>query len=116
MTDEVWDYSKSPWHQSEEVSKRWMACLNRIGAENARARLAQTDAGPRGSIAVGTEPVVTIGFVEEWLAWHDRRKSDRESTFRTNQIFWTRWAAISASCAAGAAVIGWLITLALRPH
>jgi hypothetical protein len=61
--------------------------LDRIGPENTRARLAQTDAGSRGAITVGTEPVVTIGFILEWLVWHDKRKAERESTFRANQIF-----------------------------
>ena len=60
---------------------------------------------------MGTEISVTIGFAQEWLAWHDLRKSEREATFRSNQIFWTRWAAMAASLAALAAAIGWMLTV-----
>jgi hypothetical protein len=74
------------------------------------ARLAQANAGSRGSISIG-EHSMTIGFAQEWLAWHDQRKEERETIFRAKQIFWTRWAALAASTAAAAAIIGWLLTL-----
>jgi hypothetical protein len=48
------------------------------------------------------------GYAERWLAWHDRRKADRESAFRSKQIFWTRWAAIVASLIALGAVLNWM--------
>ena len=60
---------------------------------------------------MGTETNITMGFIEEWLAWHDQRKEEREATFRTSQIYWTRWAALAASGAVIVAVIGWVITL-----
>jgi hypothetical protein len=59
---------------------------------------------------------MTVGFAQEWLAWRDRKKAEREDKFKATQVYWTRWAAISASCAAAAAVIGWLVTLAMRGH
>jgi hypothetical protein len=68
-----------------------------------RAILAQTAAGAPGSIAIGTEVSLTIGFAQEWPAWHDRQNSERETNFRHAQIFWTRWAALAASVAGLAA-------------
>jgi hypothetical protein len=84
---------------------------DRTGPENVRARLAQTNAGSAGSIAIGTEINMTIGFAQEWLAWHDKQKAEREAQFRRRQIYWTRWAAWAASVAALAAVFGWLLKI-----
>lgn len=44
-----------------------------IGTRNVRARLAQTDAGPC-AIAIDTVTTITIGFAQQWLAWHDEEK------------------------------------------
>jgi hypothetical protein len=85
--------------------------LEQTGPENVRARLAQTDAGSGGSISIGTENSLTIGFAQEWLAWHDRQKSAREMRFRGSQIFWTRWAALAATVAGAATAIGWAFTI-----
>jgi hypothetical protein len=89
--------------------KRWYEALERTGPENVRTRLAQTDAGSLGAISIGTEQSLTIGFVQEWLAWHDRKKAEREASFRRRQIFWTACAAIAATVAALSAVFGWLL-------
>ncbi len=90
--------------------KKQYETLERTGPENVRARLAQTDAGSRGALSIGTE-MITIGFAQEWPAWHDRRKIDRESDFRNRQIFWTRFAALSAGAAALAGAVGWAYTI-----
>jgi hypothetical protein len=83
--------------------------------EAVKIRLAQTDCGSAGAIAIGTEMAMTKGFAEQWLAWREQEKASREDRFRSYQIFWTRWAACAASVAAAAAAIGWLITI-LRAH
>jgi hypothetical protein len=83
--------------------------LERLGPENVRARLAQINAGSRGSVSIG-EISMTKAFAEEWLAWHDRRKGERETSFRRAQVFWTRWAAWAATGAAFAAAVGWALT------
>lgn len=57
-----------------EQAKRWFDELEMICSQNVRARLAQTDAGSAGAIAIGSVNVMTIGFAQEWLAWHDRRR------------------------------------------
>lgn len=88
-------YETSPWNSSH--SERWIAALERTGPENVRARLAQTGAGSNAGIAIGTEQTITIGFAQEWLAWHDRRKSEREAEFRRRSVFWTRFAAVAAA-------------------
>ena len=112
MADKRFPYEQSTWKTGVEgEQRRWYEALERTGVENVRARLAQVDAGSRGSISVGTENNVTIGFIQEWLAWHDHQKSEREANFRTSQIYWTRWAALAASGAALAAVIGWFLTI-----
>jgi hypothetical protein len=87
--------------------------LERTGPENVRARLAQTDAGSAGAILIGTD-MITIGFAQEWLAWHDRRKMEREADFRDRQSFWTRFAALSAGAAALAGTAGWIYTILRR--
>jgi hypothetical protein len=106
-------YEKSSWNSNH--SERWYAALERTGPENVRARLAQTDAGSRGAIAIGTEQTITIGFAQEWLAWHDNRKSEREAEFRRRSVFWTRIAAVAAAVAACAGVVGWAFNI-LRGH
>jgi hypothetical protein len=76
---ERFPYEQSTWSGGDpERSRRWYEALERSGPENVRARLAQTDAGSAGSIAIGTEQSLTIGFAQEWLAWHDRQKAERE--------------------------------------
>src|SRR5262245_51477208 len=105
-------YEQCTWspHGDPERQRRWYEVLERTGPENVRARLAQSDAGSGGSISIGTEVSLTIGFAQEWLAWHDRQKAEREAKFRGAQIFWTRWAALAASAAALAAAVGWTLT------
>lgn len=94
------------------MAESWLFSLEMIGPENVRARLAQNaQFGPGAAIPIGMVQHMTIGFAEQWLAWHDRQKSDREASFRTRQIFWTRLAAIAAGSAATAAVIGWAWTI-----
>jgi hypothetical protein len=75
--------------------------------------LAQVDYGSGGAIAIGTEPAMTRGFAEQWLAWQDSAKAKREHTFRRNQIFWTRWASFAGSVAAAA--IGWALISGEHP-
>ena len=73
--------------------------LDELGPENVRAVLAQNTAGSGAAIPIGAEPNMTKGYAQAWLAWHDSEKAKRESTFRTAQVFWTRWAALAASLA-----------------
>jgi hypothetical protein len=115
MDENRFPYEKCQWNSGEpERQRRWCEVLEPMGVENVRARLAQTDAGSPGAISIGTEHALTIGFAQEWLAWHDRHRVERETLFRSRQIFWTRWAALAASVAAAATAIGWLITIIWR--
>jgi hypothetical protein len=86
----------SPWEQDVDKKLKWCEALESTGPENVRLILGQIPTGARSSISVG-EVSIAKGYAEQWLAWHDRRKADRESAFRSKQIFWTRWAAITAS-------------------
>jgi hypothetical protein len=89
-----------------DQAKRWFDELELTGPLNARARLVQTDAGSGGSVAIGTLQM-TIGFAQEWLAWHDRQKAASEVARHQRQIFWTRLAALSATVAGASVAIGW---------
>jgi hypothetical protein len=86
-----------------------------MGPENVRATLAATGyaVGSRAEITIGAE-AMTKGFAQEWLAWCDAEKAQRENTFRAGQIYWTRWAALAATGAALAAVVGWFFTICCR--
>jgi hypothetical protein len=110
---ERFPYETSPWNCSH--SERWIAALERTGPENVRARLAQTNAGSNAGIAIGTEQTITIGFAQEWLAWYDLRKSEREAEFRRRSVFWTRFAAVAAAVAAAAGAVGWTFNI-FRGH
>jgi hypothetical protein len=97
------------------MAESWVHSLEMTGPENVRARLAQNAGfGPGAAIPIGMVQNMSIGFAEHWLAWHDRQKSERESTFRARQIFWTRFAAIAAAFAATAGVMGWIWTVATK--
>jgi len=93
------------------AASRWYEALELTGAENVRAILAQNTAGSRASIAIGAESNMAKGFAEEWLHWHDQQKAERETAFRTSQIYWTRWAALAATVAGLSAFIGWAFTI-----
>src|SRR5262249_37451064 len=110
MTIQRFPYEQSEWHCGGE-SERWLKALERYGPEEVRAILAgpYRDVGSRASIGVGAVIDIPKGFAQEWLGWHDQKKSDRETIFRMSQIYWT--AAIAATVAATAAAIGWIVTI-----
>jgi hypothetical protein len=61
------------------------ALVESQGVEQVREQLKAVLAkgvGPRGSIAIWTESSVTVGFYQEWLSWHDRRRANREDVHR----------------------------------
>ena len=76
----------SPWEQDIDKKLKWCEALESTGPENVRLILGQIPTGARSSISVG-EVSMAKGYAEQWLAWHDRRKADRESAFRSKQIF-----------------------------
>ena len=68
--------------------RRWYGELESIGPENVQALLAQTDAGSAGAtLLIGTE-MMTIGFAQHWLAWHDWQRAERETSLRQREILW----------------------------
>lgn len=111
MTADRFAYEASRWSAGQpDQAKRWFDELEMTGPRNVRARLAQTDAGSGGSIAVGAAQM-TIGFAQEWLAWHDRRREAVEEARHRRTVFWTRWAAVAATVAGASAAIGWAWTI-----
>jgi hypothetical protein len=104
-------FERCEWRASDAaMNRRWYEALERLAPENVRAVLAISEVGSRSVIHIGAE-AMTKGFAQEWLAWHDAQKAQREETFRTNQIYWTRWAALAATVAALATAIGWAFTI-----
>jgi hypothetical protein len=115
MIEDRFPFETCRWSAGQpEQAKRWFDELELTGPQNVRARLAQTNAGSAGATAVGTTQM-TIGFAQEWLAWHDRQKTAAEAARHERQIFWTRLAALSATVAGASAAIGWAWTIFHKP-
>ena len=114
-TEAEFPYRECTWHDSDETSERWLSALEKTGAENVRARLARVERSSHASIAIGTEPNMTVGFAQEWLAWRDQLKSAEQTARLDRQIFWTRIAAIAACLAGLSAAIGWGWTILFKP-
>ncbi|MET4233365.1 hypothetical protein ABIA85_006658 [Bradyrhizobium sp. LA6.10] len=111
MMSHRFPYEASRWSAGQpDQAKRWFDELEMIGAQNVRARLAQVNAGSGGSIPIGTSQM-TIGFAQEWLAWHDGRREALETERHNRQVFWTRFAALAATVAAVSGAIGWAWTI-----
>jgi len=90
MTTDRFAYEASRWSAGQpDQAKRWFDELELTGPQNVRARLAQTDAGSAGSIAIGAMQM-TIGFTQEWLAWHDRQQEAAEA--KRHKKHWLDWA------------------------
>jgi hypothetical protein len=104
--------TKHPSPADRAMAESWLYSLEMIEPENVRARLAQAGAvGPGAAVPIGMVLHMSVGFAQQWLAWHDKLKSEREAEFRRRQIFWTRSAALAARTAALAAGIGWAWTI-----
>jgi hypothetical protein len=112
MNTDRFPYETSRWGGNQpEQAKRWFDELEMIGPQNVRARLAQSDAGSAGAIAIGSITYLTIGFAQEWLAWHDQKREALEARRHNREVYWMRFAALAATVAAVAAVIGVLWTI-----
>jgi hypothetical protein len=111
MKADRFPYEASRWSAGQpDQAKLWFDKLEMIGAQNVRARLAQVNAGSGGSVAIGAIQM-TIGFAQEWLAWHDRRREALEAERHSRQVFWTRFAALAATVAAVSGATGWAWTI-----
>jgi hypothetical protein len=113
VLEDRFPYEQSPWAPEQQKAERWLSALERTGVENVRSRLGRLAHGwgSAASISIGTEQAVTVGFIQEWLAWHNSKKAAQERNFRAAQIFATRWAAGAATVAAIAGAIGWAWTI-----
>ncbi|MDH2341527.1 hypothetical protein [Bradyrhizobium sp. SSUT77] len=102
MKTDRFPYEASRWSPAQpDQAKRWFDELETQSPQNVRNRLAQTDAGPAGAVTIGTTEM-TIGFVEDWLAWHDRRReASEEKRHRKHWLDWAGWVvAVISSCIA----------------
>lgn len=102
MAKKRFPYEESQWSGGNpETGRRWYDTLERMSPVDVRALLAQSRAGPAGSVAIGTEVSMTRGFAEEWLAWRDHQKTADDLR--------------KARCTIGVtiiiAVVGWAIAL-----
>ncbi|QHP69541.1 hypothetical protein EI171_20970 [Bradyrhizobium sp. LCT2] len=89
MKTDRFPYEASRWSPAQpDQAKRWSEELETQSPQNVRNRLAQTDAGPAGAVTIGTTEM-TIGFAEDWLAWHDRRREASEGKpYRKHWLDW----------------------------
>jgi hypothetical protein len=111
MTEERFPYENSRWLRGQpDHGKIWYDELEMIVPQNVRTRIAQLVVGSGADVSIGAVQM-TLGFAQEWLAWHDARKSAAETARHERQIFWTRIAAISATVAGTSAAIGWAWTI-----
>jgi hypothetical protein len=114
MSNQRFPYERSRWRSGErDTARQWHEALERVGVESVRIRLTQVNCSSASAMALGTENTVIRGFAEEWLAWHEAQKAEKEQAFRSSQLFATRWAAAAASIATIAviaAAIGWVLT------
>ncbi|QIG96312.1 hypothetical protein [Bradyrhizobium sp. 6(2017)] len=91
MKTDRFPYEASRWSPGQpEQAKRWNDELEMMGALNVRARLAQTDAGSAGSVIIGTADM-TVGFAQEWLAWHDRKQAAEAKRPKKHWLDWAGW-------------------------
>jgi hypothetical protein len=74
-------YEQSSWSNDVQEKRRWYGALERMSPADVRALLAQSKAGSRGSVAIGSELNITRGFVEEWLAWQRSAKDESRRKF-----------------------------------
>ncbi|QUD86164.1 hypothetical protein [Phenylobacterium montanum] len=49
---------------------RWYRALESLGVDNARMRMSHPSAGQAPHFP---DPDIPLGFVQDWLSWHDRR-------------------------------------------
>jgi hypothetical protein len=85
-----------------------------VAGEVAYARTIPDPTGSAGSVSIGTEHSLTVGFAQEWLAWHDRQKAEREANFRSAQIFWTRFGSVGSGDRLDADCVAEMVTLRSR--
>jgi hypothetical protein len=76
-------YEKSTWSQDAAVKRRWYEALEAMGADGVRAHMTNVRGGPLGCIHIGAGRDVTIGFIYDWLTWHERRARCRKNFFGT---------------------------------
>jgi hypothetical protein len=98
----------NPWEQDLEKKRKWCEALENLGPDIVRDILKADPHGSRASIPIG-ECFMTKGYAQTWLAWHDRKKAERETAFRTNQIRWPKWAAIVVTISAVGGLLAWMI-------
>jgi hypothetical protein len=65
------------------------------------------------ALSFGHSREIPKAFAEEWLAWRDSHKAERE-TFRNKKLFWTRWIGLAATVTGLSAAIGWILTIWLK--
>src|SRR3954469_1661665 len=75
------------WDPDTKTAKHWTEEMERIGIENVRAIVGQADSGSPAKIRnIGLANNVTKGFAQEWLAWHDKQRTDREEEVRRETL------------------------------
>jgi hypothetical protein len=71
------------WTQDNDVKRRWYEALEAMGPDRVRADMTNVRGGPPGCINIGAGRNVTIGFIYDWLTWHERRARCRDNIVGT---------------------------------
>jgi len=102
MKTDRFPYETSRWGGQPDQAKRWFDELETQSPQNVRNRLAQADAGPAGTVTIGTTQM-TIGFAEDWLAWNDRKREvSEEKRHKKHWLDWAGWVvAVISLCITG---------------
>jgi hypothetical protein len=82
MSNQRFPYERSRWRSGErDTARQWHEALERVGVESVRIRLTQVNCSSASAMALGTENTMIRGFAEEWLAWHEAQKAQKEQAF-----------------------------------
>jgi hypothetical protein len=108
-TEPRFPYETSEWGQSVEDRRHWYEGLERFGPEAVRVRVAQEPKTLDETTVLTSQLTPLIGFVWEWVKWHDDQKAAAEERRQDRMERTARrstQAAIAAAVAAFLSAIG----------
>jgi hypothetical protein len=65
----------SEWYDDFDTKRRFTDVLETLGVDEVRSRLQEHNGGERSAITIGG-CMMTKGYAQDWLAWHDRKREE----------------------------------------